>query len=163
MLKIILLSFLYATAFAFPGDPWCFEREISLNKKQLRCLRSLDEVKDLQKGMAVVLRRRATCPKCPKTISPGEDEYAPLFRSPFLVLASKLNRDFRGVELDIIFKNGFDEVLKVQMEPKDDGSGYVPSLAWTGDSDKKILRLLKKLRGKEFDDMWLNKLSFDAS
>jgi hypothetical protein len=140
------------------GVEWCIEREASLDKNQLRCLRSLKETQMVKDGFADISRRRRTCPKC-KSVIVDEDKYLPFSHSPFLVIETRIFTRAGGTEIYLVFKDGPPKEFEAFLSLNDRDINEF-GVFQTVPMSKRMVQLIKKLRRKEFDQFWIPPSNF---
>src|ERR1700677_1727082 len=106
-LLIIMMSVYGVTsALASTGEEWCIDRAPSQDKKQLRCLKSIDVSLILRKTFNKIAQMKKTCPKCKSSIA-GEEDLQSLFQLPFLVIGITYPTQgggYSAYDMHIVFK-----------------------------------------------------------
>ena len=164
ILRFLILSILFFTvveSFATKvipiGGARCENREISVNKDQLSCLKSLDAVQAIRRHFGDILVLKKTCPRC-KTFMINESEFQSLYSSPFLVISAAYATQGSGVEVSIIFKERPTQAFTLLLEYLVDAGIYQIRVMDADDPSKKISELIKKVQKVEFADFWIEKI-----
>ncbi|MBI3556686.1 MAG: hypothetical protein HY074_10520 [Deltaproteobacteria bacterium] len=156
VVMLVRTSLVFAGPVTSLGLPWCVERNESLDKMQLNCLKSMDVSRDLRKSFDEIQLQKNSCPKCKLSVING-DKYFALYHHPFVVVAIKFPDSGAGYDLHIVFKERPMYEFLAWMDYDQARDTYKLGLIDAMEPSKKIATLVTKLQKKEFEQFWFER------
>jgi hypothetical protein len=151
---ILILILLFGMQSRANKDPWCVNHAQSLNKDQLRCLKSLTQTLKVRQFLTDVISGKVESVSLNTDGVISEKRFLEFFKQPILVFDVSYAKS-GGYDVHFIFKNFSKHEFFTWLTYNDDESYKVEIVVDSG-PEKESAKIRKSLQKKEFDQFWIS-------